>query len=245
MQSTLSPQHEMNTHPHFPPGIVTNGRARSLALIAVCLILAITLAPQAQAATVVSNLGNTSDGSLAVNNLTGPLGFAGVDAANSFTTGAAATLESVTLSLSGFGVVDFKVALYLDSAGLPGTSLVTLTGNSNPSSLGLYTYTGTYALAASTTYWVVASVPHDVAVNHLANWYSTTNPSETGQPGWSIGDGSAQRHWSSGVPEAWAGSDRALQFSAETMSVPEPGRATLLFGSVCLATVLRRRRVAH
>src|SRR5947207_3135746 len=95
--------HAMTNHSHLAPIAETWQRARSLALLATCLLFAITtVAPQARASLMVSNLGVTPNGLAAVNDFAAGPNRSGFDTANSFTTGAAATtLQSVTLSLFG------------------------------------------------------------------------------------------------------------------------------------------------
>jgi hypothetical protein len=81
--------------------------------------------------------------------------------AQSFTTDAQSwTLESVTLPLTGYTLDGtFAVHLYdsTGTGGTPGSPLLTLDGNDNPS-YGQYSYTGSLALSPNTTYWVEADV---------------------------------------------------------------------------------------
>ena len=71
------------------------------------------------------------------------------------------TLTSVVLGIGATGSGGgFSVALYSAGSGTPeGTLIANLSGSSNPSTRGLYTYTptGTTTLAANTTYYVVAA----------------------------------------------------------------------------------------
>jgi hypothetical protein len=70
----------------------------------------------------------------------------------------AAMLQKVTLSLKGSSTAsNLVVSLYSDSGGSPGATLATLTGPSAPATDGYYDYTGSFALAANTKYWVVAT----------------------------------------------------------------------------------------
>lgn len=84
--------------------------------------------------------------------------------AASFTTGNTATfLAGVSVSLAnanGSGG-HFTLSLYNDAGGSPGSSLAALSGNSTPTSAGIYTYTNAapLTLSANTTYWIVASSP--------------------------------------------------------------------------------------
>lgn len=210
------------------------------------LLLMLAAAPrEAAAATVVSNLGNSTDALYGVIFSSGiGLGF---ERANAFTTGSTAMiLDSVTLDMdvaydNGGG---FKVSLYSTITGLPGTDLgVTFTGDTTPDTAGLYTYTASaFTLAASTTYWLVASVPQ-LAPDKDYAWNVTNDLSQTGDPGWSI-DANASRFFLSGVPGSWSSNaSEALKFSvqASAAAAPEPSRALLLMGGV-LGVALRRRR---
>jgi hypothetical protein len=118
----------------------------SLASALVCVAMFAALASGAPIV-IVSNLGETPAG----------IDVGGLNVgAQSFTTGGTAViLQDVVLDLLGSGgAVD--VSLFSDNSGLPGSSLLSL-GTLTPtgSGFGDYTATGTYALAAASTYWVV------------------------------------------------------------------------------------------
>jgi hypothetical protein len=118
----------------------------SLASALVCAVMFAALASGAPIV-IVSNLGETPAG----------IDVGGLNVgAQSFTTGGTAViLQDVVLDLLGSGgAVD--VSLFSDNSGLPGSSLLSL-GALTPtgSGFGDYTATGTYALAAASTYWVV------------------------------------------------------------------------------------------
>jgi hypothetical protein len=69
-----------------------------------------------------------------------------------------AILQKVTLSLKGSSTASgLVVSLYSDSGGSPGATLATLTGPSAPATDGNYDYTGSFALAANSRYWIVAT----------------------------------------------------------------------------------------
>jgi hypothetical protein len=102
---------------------------------------------------------NADSGSVIVSNLSqSPVGVdLGLNAAaQAFTTGGTpGTLSDVVLELLGSaGAV--SLSLFSNSSGLPGSSLLSL-GTLTPTGSGFapYTATGSYALAADTTYWVV------------------------------------------------------------------------------------------
>jgi hypothetical protein len=113
--------------------------------------------------------------------------------AQSFTTGAdPVTLASITLQIRNqIGLyVDgggFTVSLHSDSAGVPGGLLAVLTGNDTPNVDGPYTYTAppTTLLAATTTYWILASVSQTPPDKGYA-WAVASDLSEKALPGWSL-----------------------------------------------------------
>lgn len=163
------------------------------------------------------------------------------------------TLNSVTLNLGNTGDTsgNFFVAIYSNAGGnLPGGSLATLTGNSNPSSAGQYTYTATgLTLNANTKYWVLAGVssgsgsyswidsgggdPADLA--HTGNWSIFTFPTTTDSYSF---NGGASWNPAYGSP---------YMFSASATAVPEPSTYALLgLGLVIAGLVhLRRRAVSR
>jgi hypothetical protein len=144
-----------------------------------------------------------------------------MEVAQSFTAGAAVDFASATLSLgTGVGGGTFSVQLWSDVSGSPGSSLVTLVGNPNPVSAGLYTYTATtpFALSASATYWVVAMVSH-TAPDKIYSWNATASTTETGDAGWSLGDKAMSRFVLGGSPDAWGSESFAAQMGITV--VPE------------------------
>ena len=127
--------------------------------------------------TLVSNVGQSSSGS-------GDL--AASDIAQSFTTGAGATLASIELNLSSFAsTVTPTAKLYSGSAN--GTEVTTLTGPAmlDTATRKNYTFTPSspVTLLGSTTYWVAAE--------GAGTWTLTSSFSEDGTPatGWSIANG--------------------------------------------------------
>ena len=118
--------------------------------------------------TLVSNVGQSPSGS-------GSL--ASFDIAQSFTTGAGATLASIELNLNSFAsTVTPTVKLYSGSP--TGTELTTFIGPSmlDAATSKIYTFTPSspVTLLGSTTYWVVAE--------GAANWTTTGSFSEDGTP---------------------------------------------------------------
>jgi hypothetical protein len=157
--------------------------------------------------------------------------------AQSFTTDAQSwTLASVTLPLTGYTLNGtFGVHLYdsTGTGGTPGSPLLTLGGNDNPSS-GQYSYAGSLALSPNTTYWVEADV--NPASNSFYEWNATADAPTVGSGlGFAyITDGGST--WSQ-APSI----SLEMQVNAEPTAVPEPSSVALLaIGAVGL--LLGRRK---
>ena len=121
--------------------------------------------------------------------------------AQAFTTGSNAggyTLTSITGSFAETvgNPGNIAVKLYTASGANPGTEITTATlSGSNPAAIGNYAYTCSgsgCALAANTTYFMVASTPNVPATgNNRYYWMITTLDSETEVPdpnGWTVAD---------------------------------------------------------
>jgi hypothetical protein len=144
------------------------------------------LGQQASAVTLVENLSKISDGAERIENSSW--------ASSSFTTGSGSyNLESVTL-LFQENTADLNnlfVRLYGNNSGVPGTLITTFTNPASiPDILGNNTFTLTtpQALTASTTYWLVSGVSSGTGDY---SWGYTFSDSQTGLPGWTIGEDSA------------------------------------------------------
>lgn len=202
------------------------------------------LATEAKGAVAVSNLADFLNGAFPVK-FEDPVGNS---RAQQFTTGTIPMyLDSVTLSMNNAGVVDagtFHVDLFTSSASsLPDQPLVRLEGTTAPSATSLYTYTppAPLQLAASTTYWIVASVD-DVAPNKFYNWEFTASSAVNGLTGWSMGPSSLGTSFF-GSAVSWSPQSVPLKMEIAATPAPEP----IAWGSVLLgAGVLsfcRGRRV--
>lgn|GEM_PF-3912894 len=203
--------------------------------------MAALLAPEAKAAVAVSNLADFLNGAFPVK-FEDPVGNS---RAQQFTTGTIPMyLDSVTLSMNNAGVVDagtFHVDLFTSSASLPDQPLVRLEGSTAPSSSSLYTYTppAPLQLAASTTYWIVASVD-EVAPNKFYNWEFTASSVVNGLTGWSMGPSSLGSSFFGGSA-SWSPQSVPLKMEVAATPAPEP----VAWGSALLGAGLLSSRRAR
>ncbi len=212
-------------------------------------------APATQAAVMVSNLGNTIAlyDQVEYHVSTG----AGRTVANDFTTGSSVmSLDGIRVNFAGGfdpSGVGFKAALFSDQgplapSGGPQTFLTDLTGAS-PIGGGLFSYTplSPYVLAANTRYWAVFSALVPSSNDELFPITNTLNPTETGAPGWSIGDHTALLALTNGIPDTgtWTynatGAGMMMEVSAS--SVPEPSKMILLACGLGTMLMGRRRQI--
>ena len=190
--------------------------------------------PSAQAAVglAVDNLANGADAF--------PTSSSGTNwIAGSFTTGGTtAWLDHIDLSINSGTAATLTVGVYAESASKPNTgSLVAaLSAPGLINGAGIYTYTGTATLTASTSYWVVAS--SDVTVG----WNKTATTAEAASyTGWTMNDG---RGWSTDSGGTWAIYGSAPQFAVYADEAPEPEAlaGVMLTGMFGLLALKRRRR---
>ena len=176
----------------------------------------------------------------------------------SFTTGGSSvTLSSVALSMiDGTQFNDpitpsgnFFVSLY-DATGdgsSPGASLLALSGSANPATTGAYTYTGSYLLAANTTYYIVAGVSSG---NGVYEWGSHDSQ-DSGTVGYSDSfDGGAT--WNTdNTPPGTVFTDATFNMliNGDITAVPEPAEwgwaGCALLGLVCIGSRRRWSPTAH
>lgn len=185
----------------------------------------------------VSNLADADDSGVACDG--------GSWDAAAFTTGGnpgGYSLDSVQIAIDGILVTDgsgFTLSLYANNAGQPGTSLGVLSGSSNPSVAGTYTYTASsLTLTASTSYWIVGQAA-TAFPNGSFLWGDTTSSSYTSSGGWTINN--ATRDISHDNGSTWtATSVSLLRFDVTATAVPEP--QTLALAGLGLAAAFLHRR---
>jgi len=210
-----------------------------LVLILIAVILVTSSPNRAWAQTTyVSNLGDaTTDGE-------GEL-VSELWVSDGFATGTSAlgyNLNSVQVLLDGVyqNPSGFSISLYSQNGTQPGSSLGTLSGPSNPSVAGTYTYTASgITLTPSTDYWLVLADTSPELSGYL--WDVTSSTSYTSSDGWSI---NTARSYSSGDQgTSWANIDSVIgEFAVNATVVPEPQSFAL--AAVALAALFGRRRKA-
>ncbi len=131
----------------------------------------------------------------------------------------------------------------------PGNSLGTLSGPTDPSTAGIYTYTPVLnlTLSPSTDYFIVLTAGTTVA-NGAYSWsYAGTSSYNPIDQWWGVGGaipgvpGHAAEYWQSSQGSSWSVAYANIQFAINGTAVPEPCFGILLgLGGSCL--LLHRRR---
>jgi hypothetical protein len=202
--------------------------------------------------TAISNLADSVDGSTSVEQQFPTPGTSTIDdVAAPFVVGSSAQIASVTIEIGAGGTnglgPGLNVALYSDSAGLPGTSLAHFNGNSNPNVAGQYTYTllTPYLAATGNKYWVVADT---VAGNttSMYPWITTLSSLSVGDAGWSIGHLATRRSFlpfivGTPVPMWQLSSTSSALLSVGIVPVPEPRSWALVLCAVLGGVAFRTR----
>ncbi len=183
------------------------------------------LAPQITTAqgttTFLSNLGQSSAGSNSVGSESWvAAGFYSGNNANGY------FLNSVQLSMtdSTGNPSGFTVMLYANGTPtgvVPGSSLGTLTGSTDPATAGTYTYTAPSSLSLSpqTQYYIVVTAGTSVG-NGAYEWSYAGANNYNPSGAWS----SSGAIWTSSNGSSWATPTGGyLQFALDATPVPEPG----------------------
>ena len=200
------------------------------------------LSGSAQAVTLASNLTFGTDVTGVVHGVSHPSGTPTTRAVSFTTVGVASVLESVTILSDGPvnppGAGEFMVSIHADDTdtpGMPGALLLTLAGSAAPAS-GNNLYTGMLALAASTLYWVVASV--GATDTNQYTWEQTLSTGQDG-PG-AIGDVTLGSIDSGATWSEVPGGPQQLEIQVDV--VPEPSTVLLVaFGLAGMSYAGRRR----
>ena len=157
-----------------------------------------------------------------------------------------------TVSLGFASTATATLSLYSSSAGLPGSSLISLTqavtGSAGSPNLISFNFNG-YSLTSGSSYWLVLSSAGASSVNWASNNDDNSSTGQNGS-GWSALGGlrtvNSGSSWNSnsGPPV------RSLSITASSSSpepIPEPGTwaaAALLIGAAAYVRWRRRRQVA-
>jgi len=160
------------------------------------ILLCLATAAQAQ---LIGNLANVNSGSYGGN----------PDASDNFKTGAVpVTVTSVTVQWNASGGGVNSVSIYTDAAGFPSGTLVGNFTNPNPTTVGNMSYTGSAALAANTTYWMVINIGDGSNPEWTNSAAFAASPASAGA---SMTFGSAYGDHT--VPATWTADVSALKFA--------------------------------
>ncbi len=158
---------------------------------------------------------------------------------SAFTTGnLSSTLASISIALAaGSSGSGFTVTVNQFAPGGPGAVLETLSGLSNPSSAGTFSYTSSgLVLDANSTYAIVVSV--SAPSYGSFNVHRTVSNGDTGSAGWSVYDTGYQYY-----DGEWHADPAKVVSSVTASAVPEPSTWAAIVGACALgATVLMRRQ---
>lgn len=209
-----------------------------------CVPLWCAMAVSAAAQTVfVSNLGQSVEDFRAVGGGGGAPD--PITLGMSFTTGGSgAVVDKFTLSFQAANgsPSGFTLKLY-DSftAGVGPSGLVATFTGSDPLTTSNYDFVGSATLAASTTYYLIASVPGAIgASNDQFYWHRTLSTAEDGggAAGWTIGDTQIVNN----AFNNWAAVTTPLEFSVHGSAIPEPSTYAAMAGAAALGLAAWRRR---
>ena len=170
-------------------GLVRSARALAAAAL-LALSGALALPATAQAAVLVSNIGQSTETS-------GALDVTAADQSLQFTTGGTTgdshNLDSVEVSMDTFFGAEVAVNLYSDASGVPGSSLFTFTnptGGVTSNAVNTFTAPANTTLTGGTPYHIVVSSPSVGGSFVQVKLDRTTSVAEddAGEDDWEIGD---------------------------------------------------------
>lgn len=221
-----------------------------LRLLATALCMIFSQSTNSQATDIFSNLGTPDSSSNAAIGYNSISSF-NVIYAQGFTTGTSLyDLNSVDLPLAvtGAGNGSPLLQIYTNNAGNPGTALNATFTNPSFGAQSVYnlSLSTPFALAASTSYWLVAS-DSTAASQTKFNWYySDSFSSPTAQNGSGLTYLAAARSVNGGT--AWTTNNTFAQtgITVNATAVPKPG--TYVLGAIAtglMTAVARRRKAAR
>ena len=221
-----------------------------LRLLATALCMIFAQSTDSQATDIFSNLGTPDSSSNAAIGYNSISSF-NVIYAQGFTTGTSLyDLNSVDLPLAvtGAGNGSPLLQIYTNNAGNPGTALNATFTNPSFGAQSVYnlSLSTPFALAASTSYWLVVS-DSTAASQTKFNWYySDSFSSPTAQNGSGLTYLAAARSVNGGT--AWTTNNTFAQtgITVNATAVPEPG--TYVLGAIAtglMTAVARRRKAAR
>jgi hypothetical protein len=196
---------------------------------------------KAQGTTYLSNLGQTSIGSDTVGNdswLATDF-FTGNNASGYLLNSVQLGMTDATGSPSGFAVMIYSASF---GAGIsPGSSLGSLSGSSNPSTAGIYTYStvSSITLLPNRDYFIVITAETTV-VNGIYEWGYVGANSYNGNSGWTSRGGSF--FISSNGLNWHSGTSVGPEYAITATAIPEPAAWSLmLLGGGILICVRGRK----
>lgn len=199
----------------------------SILLFAVALLFPQLL--QAQGTTYISNLGQTSAGSLAVgsDSWQAPGFITGTNAAGYILNSVQLAMTDVSGSPIGFTAMIYWVNSNNFGAVVPGNSLGTLDSSLDPTTSGVYTYSAisNLMLSPQTTYFIVLTSGTAVA-NGAYEWSYISTSSFVSSDNWGGGFALYSNNgslWHSSAPTFYS-----PQFSINATAIPEPGVLSLV-----------------
>lgn len=165
-----------------------------------------------------------------------------------FQTGStAATVEGIQLKFGYVGNASgVGVSIYSDVSGKAGVQLASFTPNGPPGMMAYqsFGFSGSLNVNANTNYWVVLSATggtDDDGNSPMSSWNYvaiTGDGSQTGLPGWTLGNSHYFDFGSPSSPVEYSGNPIQMTISG---SVPEPSSLSLLVLGIGSLALLRRR----